>query len=1218
MIVGLKKQPHLVWNGSDFAPGRPAPPPKLKIDVTLMRAAHRKFGCRWKEKGWKQSPLMIDAVADTGCQTCTAGTDIIKQLCPLEYLVPTRHKIVGITDTSLSVVGMALIQISCKNGRETKQAVYVSERIQGLYLSESALKELGLVSGEFPHQGFEGDLVRSQSVKSTDEKLIECECLPRMPTPTRPSNLPYEPIVENIPRMKKWLLDKFKSSAFNTCAHQPLQTMTGEPVKVQFKEEAKPCAVHTPIPVPFHWKYQVKEEIERDVRLGIIEPVPQGAPTKWCSRMVVTSKKDGSPRRTVDLQKLNKATLRETHHTPSPFNLVSSIPNHTRKTVLDAWNGYHSLKLAGDAKESTTFITEWGRYRYCRAPMGFHASGDAYTRRFDDITVGFPRVKRCIDDSVLWDPEEDVEATFWHAFDYIKLCGDNGIVFNKDKFVFGEQTVEFAGFEVHREGFRPPRRIIEAIESFPTPRSITDIRSWFGLVNQVAYAFSQAELMAPFRELLASKKRTFYWDHVLDDIFVKSKKEVIRCVEDGVKTFEMGRQTCLTTDWSKVGIGFSLWQKHCNCSGPVDPNCGGGHWKMVYAGSRFTRDAESRYAPIEGEALAFVFGLISCKMYTLGNQNLIVATDHKPLIRIFNDRDLDTIENPRIRNLKEKSLQFQFEVKYIEGGLNCTADWSSRNPIKNWPDKGESICEETCFARALQLKDLPASVTWEQVREAAKFDEECALLCKEIANGFPEVKDGLPPQLRVYWPMRHELYEIEGVPFKGCKMLIPKKLRGKILKGLHAANQGVTGMQANASERFFWPGLNAAINQLRQRCVRCNSNAPSQHAEPTILTPPPEYPFQQVATDFADIEGHDFLVYADRYSGWLEVAKLHSKTEKSVKETFLKWFSTYGVPEEMASDGGPPFNSAGYDDFLMRWGIKKRLSSAYYPQSNGRAEAAVKSAKRILEGNIDRMTGKLNTEEATRAIMMHRNTPLQETGCSPAMTLFGRPMRDHLPRRQTSIRRVWEDVADARESAAAKRQLRNNPNIINEGLKPLSVGDSVQVQNQVGNRPRRWYATGQIIECLPYRQYRVLVDGSRRTTLRNRRFLKLIDPICRGSPLPETGTRVNTEEGNPPKAAAHPEAPPQQQEVQEVGLIPRPIEGASTPNRPILTINSPRRIVNAEMDNIEGGASDPLQEETLASQEQQTPVARVEEPMPAPVQLRRGTRVRRKPVRYSP
>ena len=100
----------------------------------------------------------------------------------------------------------------------------------------------------------------------------------------------------------------------------------------------------------------------------------------WCSRMVVAAKKDGSPRRTVDLQQLSKATLRETHHTPTPFNLASTVPKNTRKTVIDAWNGYHSLPLAPSAREATTFITEWGRYRYRQAPMGFHASGDTYTR----------------------------------------------------------------------------------------------------------------------------------------------------------------------------------------------------------------------------------------------------------------------------------------------------------------------------------------------------------------------------------------------------------------------------------------------------------------------------------------------------------------------------------------------------------------------------------------------------------------------------------------------------------------------------------------------------------------------------------------------------------------------------------------------------------------------------------------------------------------------
>ena len=178
---------------------------------------------------------------------------------------------------------------------------------------------------------------------------------------------------KNIPQLKSWLLQTFSSSAFNTCSHQPLQKMTSAPVKIRYKPNINPVAVHTPIPIPHHWKRQVKQDLDRDVELGIIEPVPQGTPTIWCSRMVVAPKKDGSPRRTVDLQQLNKATLRETHHTPSPFNLVSTIPTDTYKSVLDAWNGYHSLPLSQQAQDATTFITEWGRYRYRRAPMGFHA-----------------------------------------------------------------------------------------------------------------------------------------------------------------------------------------------------------------------------------------------------------------------------------------------------------------------------------------------------------------------------------------------------------------------------------------------------------------------------------------------------------------------------------------------------------------------------------------------------------------------------------------------------------------------------------------------------------------------------------------------------------------------------------------------------------------------------------------------------------------------------
>ena len=329
--------------------------------------------------------------------------------------------------------------------------------------------------------------------------------------------------------------------------------MTGEPLNIAFLPEHIPTAVHKPIPIPHHWKDKVKTQLDTDVALGIIEPVPQGTPTKWCSRMIVVPKKDGSPRRTVDLQSLNKATRRETHHTQTPFNIVSVVPPEKKKTILDAWNGYHSVLLSPNARDATTFITEWGRYRYLRAPQGFHASNDGYMKRFDDITADFPRVARCVDDSLLWD--DGIATAYWHTVSYIKLCADNGVVFNPEKFKFAEDHIEFAGFDITLQGYKPPSKILQAIEEFPTPKNITGIRSWFGLVNQVAYAFAQAPVMAPFRELL-ERSKPFYWDDSLDTIFRESKTKIVESIQSGIKTFEVNRPTCLATDWSKSGLGL--------------------------------------------------------------------------------------------------------------------------------------------------------------------------------------------------------------------------------------------------------------------------------------------------------------------------------------------------------------------------------------------------------------------------------------------------------------------------------------------------------------------------------------------------------------------------------------------------------------------------------------------------------------------------------------
>ena len=678
------------------------------------------------------------------------------------------------------------------------------------------------------------------------------------------------------------------------------------------------------------------------------------------------------------------------------------------------------------------------------------------------------------------------------------------------------------------EGFRPSSRIIEAIRDFPTPKNGTDVCSWFGLVNQVAFAFSQSELMQPFKSLL-QKKQPFFWDEALESAFQKSKTEIVRLVEQGVHAHDLQKTTCLATDWSKEGLGFSLSQRHCNCPGPANPNCGVGHWKIVFAGSKSTSEAQKRYCPLEGECLAAAYGLERCRMYTLGCPDLILAVDHKPLTRILNDRHLDSISNPRLQRLKEKTLPFQYKIVHVPGGSGAmkVADALSRNPTaSDDQDHAYKDVEEAARAYAVTQSDNIESITWRRVNETAAVDEECVGLCRLIIDGFPEQKECLPPLLQNYWGMRDELFVVENVPFKGKKMLVPRTLRSQVLEGLHAANQGVTGMLANARDRFFWPGLDAAVRNMRAQCRQCNEQAPSQSAEPQINTPPPEMPFQQVVADLFSLEGHTFLAYADRFSGWLEVDRLSSSSFRNVRRSLLRWFSTFGVPEELSTDGGPPFNSFEYRKFLQNWDVSRRLSSAYYPQSNGRAEAAVKSAKRILLGNINKVSGELDTDAAARAIMNHRNTPAQDTGISPSVMLFGRPLRDHLPNYNGKLRPEWGVISDAREMALAKRVTK--PIIDNcKVLQPLVIGDSVQVQNQTGNYPNKWTNTGIIADVLPNRQYHVIMDGSRRVSLRNRRFLRKISPICRK----KVDVDVSPDPGVP--------VPPQETNIEENVSIPR-------------------------------------------------------------------------------
>ena len=140
-------------------------------------------------------------------------------------------------------------------------------------------------------------------------------------------------------------------------------------------------------------------------------------------------------------------------------------------------------------------------------------------------------------------------------------------------------------------------------------------------------------------------------------------------------------------------------------------------------------------------------------------------------------------------------------------------------------------------------------------------------------------------------------------------------------------------------------------------------------------------------------------------------------------------FATFGVPEELSSDGGAQFTAGETRNLLQRWGVRHRISSAHHPKSNGRAEVAAKATKRLLNALIHPM---------------------------------------------------WRDAWNSKESALRSRYARTIESLDEHArpLNPLQLGDRVYLQNQVGNHPKKWDRCGTVVECRPFNQYVIKVDGT--------------------------------------------------------------------------------------------------------------------------------------------
>ena len=774
-----------------------------------------------------------------------------------------------------------------------------------------------------------------------------------------------------------------------------LKPMAGDPMKIHLDhtKDIKPVHIVTPRKLPIHFYEGAKRVLDDYVKKGIIRPVTW--PTTFCSPCQFVSKKDDpqnlEPRLVADLSGLNKYVKRPVHPFPSVEDIRNGIPASAKVFCkLDATKGYWQVALDEESMDLTTFLTPFGRFQYCRAPMGLSSSGDEFCQRSDKIIEGITGTFKIVDDIII--SATDFNELHLKIEKVLQNCRRFNITLSKNKMVISN-SVPFAGLIISDEGIRPDPDKLAAIKSFPVPKNITDMRSFFGLANQLRqFVPNLSELSAPLRHLIRPKN-TFIWSNDCQLAFDNVKDALVQpCL---LHHYDPSRDTFLLTDASKLnGLGFALMQKQES------------EEFLIICGSRNISDAEKRYAPIELEAVAICWAILKCRLYLLGGY-FTVVTDHRPLLGIFSKRDT---ENTRLRRVLDKLAPYTFDVKWIQGKDHLIADALSRAPIL--PATDDESFNNVRRITGHGTKDLIQS---------AVIDEDYVAIIDFFRTGKPISSVDTHHPARQYLNIWDNISLEDDLLFYNERIIVPQNYRKSLLKLLHESHCGITRTLKLARQHYYWPSLTSDITNMINSCLPCQRVRPSQSNEYEPNTTSATFPMEHLSMDLFTTGGKDYLIIIDRFSGYPFVEKFGTTTATSaVIKRMETIFHLFGYPLVIRSDNGPQFRTE-FKEYCAEHNIIHDTSSPFYPESNGHAEAGVKNVKTLLEKYQN------NWNDFDNALLEWRKMPKANKE-SPYELMFGRrgigklPTPEHLPMReakfavgdrvfvQSQKTRRWDDV----------------------------------------------------------------------------------------------------------------------------------------------------------------------------------------------------------------